>query len=408
MASLERLPLPRAVEELTGVQSYVEKKKEQREYITGKDVSEGMSPFGPPPQYGEILDELYSSGLLYESGTKYAGNLKLEPATQNIRERHELPSGYDILIGFAGSNELLERVVMTLKSNTYVFGIGPHFTGFHKSLKVIGKSKYGPISPPLEEPLEDILKNNKYNPVRYPKKPDALYLAVPDARGDNVEPELLWDFVDNWCDNNVLIILDRALADFSPDSNHTHPNLVEVRSFSKAMGLPGDGFSYILGSNSYIEVFKKHMKDYSYRGKAQFMAELLNRISAPKIVYPQLEMVRRRTTEVKSKMISALKKYDIQTLPTDVSTPLQFVDGEVESFFDTVDLPTTPGSGFFYTYDTLAKTQMTNRFARIGLPILDYDDPELNLDDEIDLIAKRIKGAIHIAKEYQSYRRTIL
>ena len=400
MANPENLPLPKAVQKLSGVQSYVEKKSKPKEFITKKDVSEGMSPFGPPPEYNKIIDELYESGLLYDSGIRYPSNINLDPAKSNIRERHELPYNYDISIGLAGSNEILERTLTTLRTGTLVFGIGPHFTGFHKSLKVINKSKYGPISPPLTQHLEEILKETVPNPIRFPKKPDVLYLAVPDARGDDVDPELLWNFTDKWCDKGVMVILDRALADFSEESNHTHRNLVEIRSFSKSIGLPGDGFSYALGSNEYINRLNSHMKDYNYRSKSVFMAEVFNRISDPDIINPHLNMVRSRTKEIKTKLMNTLEKYNITYLPTSNSTPLQFIDGENEDFFDNLDLPTTPGSGFFYTYDISSNTPLTNRYVRIGLPSLDYNDPKLDLDKEMDIIAKRIKGAINISNQY--------
>lgn len=377
------------------------------------DTSEGYQPFGPVLGYEE------------DPGSEYL-EVNLDSTRELIKQRF-VPTAnenVEVEIGFSGSNEILERICMSFDDNTEIWGLGPHFTGFTQSVKVVAHSKYTPIAPPLDMKLEDALKiMMEKTPEKYP---DAIFISNPDSRGNIATRDTLVKFIDHYTSKGVVVIMDEVNGDFLPDEESvaslTNDNsyLLVVRSYSKGLDLPGKGISALIANKTYMAEYKNQMRDHHYRTDVKTEVE---RISNPRIIDAELERIRIKTAIHKNLLLDLFRKYEIPYLPTSAETPIVFVDGGEDDFYEELlnYVKCTPGIGYFETYndpgedeqpsisDTFFgefdKTPLTNRYVRIGLPKIKYEN--LSWDEVKDIyekLAKEIKGVINVVREYRSHK----
>ncbi len=98
--------LPSALRPKSGARSYVDRTEGSKaSYI---DLSVGESPFGPPKEFKQILQNLYESGKLYESMVHYM-SVDIEEGIQDVRDRFGLSRIPHVEFG-AGSDEMIERL----------------------------------------------------------------------------------------------------------------------------------------------------------------------------------------------------------------------------------------------------------------------------------------------------------
>jgi histidinol-phosphate aminotransferase len=88
-------------------------------------------------------------------------------------------------------------------------------------------------------------------------RPRILALANPNgALGSYISPESLEQVIDVAACCDTLVIVDEAYVDYAPVSNiatfSAHPNVVSVRTFSKAGGLAGLRIGYAVSSSEII------------------------------------------------------------------------------------------------------------------------------------------------------------
>lgn len=375
-------------------------------------VSHGFHPFGTPPSYkGEL-------GAFYLDPEQTGPN-------QFIRNRFNLSDNSEVVLGSQGSNELLERVAMSFRDGTKILGVGPHFTGFKQSIDVARHSEYISYSPPLalsaSETIDTLMKSIPPDEALIAEieskgtlenlLPSAIYISNPDARGDFVGKEQMKRFIDKFTSLGVMVIVDEALGDFLPDNQSTadltanNSHLLVVRSFSKAIGIPGEGLSYMVAHKSYAKEFRNQMRDHHYRGDNRL---LFSEMTDPEVFYPLLDSVRVRTLKYKTILLETLDRHKITCLPTSLFTPIVFIDGKEEGFYNALDFEATSGAGFTATHANGGNEQISSRYVRIGLPFVDFDDPNAEhlFREECEKIAKKIKAAIHVVEEFNSHKTT--
>lgn len=392
---VNRQNLPVHIQHVELSQTYAHQKGEAPKRETLLDASEGFQPYGPPKIYTGDVGHSYPE---FDTST----------AEAYLRERFKLGPESEIVFGSAGSDEILERICISFKDDTTLWGIGPHFPDFINKTKVIRRPKHIAISPDFSAPLDDILADiaKKIKQTKKKKLPSAIYLANPDARGEFAHGEKLAKFIDQVTAQGIMVILDNAYSDFLPDeesvSNLTSNNsyLIVTSSLSKGVGLPGEGLAYMIAHKSYAEEYRRQLRNFSHRGASM---NLLNKLMNKEVMNPHLAMVRERTKRMKSKLMQALSDNGIHFLKTSELTPNLIVDGGDDAFWYELDLPTTPGNGYSATYERVVPSvdlkTLSNRYVRVGLPLLDYDDPNVDEDEAIAIIIKRILGAKFVIEQ---------
>lgn len=403
--------LPPQIHEVGKSTGYVELQHAKSGSTTEKIVvSHGFHPFGTPPGYkGEL-------------GAFYVDVDQSQPI-QFIKERFHLEGDSDVVLGTQGSNEILERIAMSFRDKTRIIGVGPHFTGFKQSIDIARHSDYSNFSPPLtytasetidalmrsipseEALLTEIEKNGSLDEI----VPSAIYISNPDAKGDFIDKQKMRTFIEKVTSLGVMVIVDEALGDFLPDDQSAadltkdNSHIIVVRSFSKAIGIPGDGLAYMIAHKSYTDEYRNQMRDHHYRGDNRL---LFNEMTEPGLFYSTLEDVRNKTQAYKSILLETLEEYGIAYLPTNPSTPIVFIDGMEEGFYDALDLEATSGAGFTATHTNGGSDQISSRYVRIGLPFVDFDDPNAteSFTEECRKISKKIKAAIHIVEEFNRHK----
>lgn len=382
--------------------NYADLRKELSEFVTPIKADESVSPFGPPPQYWDIRQEVLDE--LRSSGTRSYGEVETQPVEQFTRERYGLPSEVGVVPGTSGSNEMLERIAIGLADNTRIRIIAPFFTDFLKSIKYARRShQIQKVSEPLHKPLEQVLLDNM--PKKGERVPSVVVATVPDIRGDFADLDVVSEFSERWSAVGAYVILDLSKIGFVHDTQSpsrlvaNNPNLITIESWSKAYGLADDGFATLIASDEIAQWYKRQKRHFHERHRDYMM--LFNRLAHPKIIIPHLEKTRQQVRRYKSVLTDALNERDVKTLPHDIRLPFLIVDGEDPNFARELDLPITPGSGYFETYNpdpSITNTPMTDRYGRVGLPVIDYSDPA-KAEENIRTMAKRIAATIKILRE---------
>lgn len=136
---------------------------------------------------------------------------------------------------------------------------------------------------------------------------DILIVANPNnPTGNLIEDDIIEEFLSY---ENLLVVLDEAYFEFSGktyvEELDKHPNLIVLRSFSKAFGLAGLRFGYCAARPDYIEYIKR----------AIFAPYNLSRLqwALAKIVIENTEAVKpiiEQTESERGRIYSVLKSFD--------------------------------------------------------------------------------------------------
>ncbi len=381
--------------------NYADSKGQPKEYITLIKTDESVSPVPIPNWYWDLRQEVAEE--MRASGSRLYTNINTEPIETFTRERFGLNSNVGVFVGFEGSNEILERFVLALDDDTVIRTYGPFFTDFLKSIRFARRPDPQIISEPLGMSLEDILiKNTK---LRRGKHPDVEVVTEPDIRGDAASLETQKEFAKERAKKGIYTVFDRALGGFIDDSEsvarlvNDNPYVIVIESWSKAYGFPDDGFATLIADQRIINKLTEQRRHFHYRHSDYKI--LYNKMAESGLVLPHLEDSRNIVRAYKPILMQNLEDLGVETLPTDMRTPVVIVDGKQAIFSSELDLLVTTGSGYSETYErnvAINPNPVTDRFARVGLPITDYSDPD-RAREEIKIATKRIAGAINVVNQ---------
>ncbi len=364
------------------------------------NLSAGESPFGPPPEYRDIILRIAQSNERFNDGTVYK-EVNVERAKESVRERFELSLSPSIFFSSNGSYGILERLPgLFTNTQVRVFGIGPHFpsidkfvTSYRNEGALQGRISYTPISTPLDTELSDTI--NEAIKFRQGQgkllKNIAFYLCNPGTpKGDRAPLSKVKEFAELCNDKGDLLIIDEAFGDFLPDNESAipltedHP-LIVLRTLSKGIGIPGERIGYATMHRDIGNLYKEtNLLVFDMPIQSQMMA---NEIMDSQIILPHLSKVREATREIKIDLTQKLEENGIKALPTSLDTPILTLDLLHEDTYKRLlkrGLILARGKGFSHTYSSQAygtlDHQFTDRYARMTVPKnLDDIDSVINI-----------------------------
>lgn len=211
------------------------------------DLCLSENPLGPSPKATQAI-------------INSAGKLHLYPHEEQvlislIAEYHNIEED-TILLG-AGANELLEDYLRVFAINKQI--VVPSAT-FPESVACMtalnGSVKRVALNPDLYLPLQKLLKAPRLDTA-------FIHLCNPN------NPTGIWTECSQLVElaelSSVPILISEAGADFVGQSivnRLLHPNIIVVRSFSKAYGLAGLRIGYSVASKKTIGIMKSHLRSY--------------------------------------------------------------------------------------------------------------------------------------------------
>lgn len=196
-----------------------------------------------------------------------------------------------------GSNELIEALLLvTVGPGTRVMVPEPTFTLYALLTKILGGELVAaPLGPELEYLPEEL------RVLREAVAPPVTIVCSPNnPTGSFLEPE---DVASLCAQNDGLVVVDEAYHEFAGTSVvpllADHPNLVVLRTFSKAMGMAGLRVGYLLASPEIVREVNKARLPYNlnFFSQAAALAALedldLLRSRVARIVTDRDELFRR-------------------------------------------------------------------------------------------------------------------
>lgn len=218
-----------------------------------------------------------------------------DPTARKLRELIGLANGLDtsnVLVGNGGDELLFNillawggpgRKLLDLPPTFAMYGIDAQVTG----TEVVSIPRLADFSVDGEAVLERLGQGDI----------DIVMISHPNNPTGDLTPETL--LIDILKATDALVLVDEAYFEFS---RHTmrphmqrHPNLVILRTFSKAFSLAGLRVGYLLGHEDVLREIMKVRQPYSVNAFSQWVASTVFR---ERVVFQQgiRELVRNRDT----------------------------------------------------------------------------------------------------------------
>lgn len=214
------------------------------------------------------------------------------------------------------------------------------------------------------------------------KREDAplCYLANPDnPMGSVWAASEIESFIER-LPQSTMLILDEAYGETAPDGSMPplptlldRPNVLRMRTFSKAYGLAGLRIGYAIGTNETIRAFDKVRNHFGVNRMAQVAAE------AALADQMYLREVLARIEAAKARIATIAAQNDLQALPS--ATNFVAIDCGLDSAFAKRVLERLVTAGVFVRMPGVAPL---NRCIRVSA----------GLEAELDILAEELPAAL--------------
>lgn len=178
----------------------------------------------------------------------------------------------DGVIAGNGSNELIQALLMvSVEPGKYVLISEPTFALYRQVTTVLGGQVISvPLSTTFEFDVSALLKAIQEN------KPEVVILCSPNnPTGSSIADGDLRRLLQA---ASGLVVIDEAYHEFAAHSVvpllNDFPNLVVLRTFSKAMGLAGMRIGYLLAAPELVTEIRKALLPYNLNVFSQTVAEV--------------------------------------------------------------------------------------------------------------------------------------
>lgn len=186
-----------------------------------------------------------------------------------------------------GSNVLIQAILIATSVRSRVLTLDPTFSLYEIEAKALGNQvDLIPLGENYSFPTRAILESMKENP------PSVVFIANPNAPTGNLFPkeEILKVIQAAPC----LVVVDEAYYQFADDNLSAelpnYPNLILLRTFSKALGLGGVRVGYAMASPEITQELVKVLLPYCVSAVTEAIAETV-------LEHPELN--EKRLTEMK-------------------------------------------------------------------------------------------------------------
>ncbi|HEX9121921.1 MAG TPA: histidinol-phosphate transaminase [Actinomycetota bacterium] len=260
-------------------------------------------PYPLPESFREELAEAVREQTLHRYPDREAEELRARLAAQN---GHTLEGTW----AANGSNEVIQQLLLAYGGpGRQVVVFEPTYV-LHERLAWISHSELVPLA--LAEPWtitsEDVAE-------AFSAKPEVVFVCSPNNPTGNTQPlEVIGELI---ADGDALVVVDEAYVEFGGKTAARflgeHPNLVVVRTFSKAFALAGARIGYCLASPEVVSDLRRVCLPYhlSALTQAAGLVALRHRDDALAI----LDRVRRE----RDRILDALPRLGVQAFPSDAN-----------------------------------------------------------------------------------------
>lgn len=323
----------------------------------GIDCCEGCNPYGFPPELDEAVESFDFSRLgpyphstaIFDGLTEYwKGQFYLEPENLMITD---------------GSIAAIYTILSIFEPGAKIIGIAPQFTDVATYAQMIGMD-YEPILLRKEDNFRidpDAILDKIDDSV------DIVYIDNPNnPTGQTVDAYAVRKILEKAQEHGAAVVVDEAYGDFMPNENSAaryleqFPNMIMMRTLSKAFGLAGLRIGYIVAAKPMIGYMRRLRNPYQVSEFARVIGGVA--LSHPYHIWENIVDFGRQKREIRAAIGNSL--HMAATCDT-VSLCLMYVDDEnvdlKKEFFDRKVLCVS-GSDFY---------GLGKNFARIRLPRMD-------------------------------------
>ena len=324
------------------------------------DCSLGSSPYGHSSKVDAALQSVDYKMLTSYQDMYFDPNL----LSQILKKWSKYGVSKTSLFFGHGIYLLVERIMYKLLDIPCgMLGYGPQFNEIPSEMQFAGGIYKGiPMTDNFDFPFDEIMTE-----IATKGTYAVIYIDNPNnPTGQIISLDKIEKIVSLAAQNGVCVIIDEAYGDFMNEEQSAfalvseYPNLVVVRSFSKAYGLASLRASYCAVSEEIVPYFRKI--------DVPFEPTLLSAIGATAAIGDQafLEDVIQKVRSEKEIMIKGLKHLEFEVLPTDDNTSILCVHKkgmDVVKLFEECNVKVVSGIAFSKT-----NSIMDASFARLRMP----------------------------------------
>lgn len=225
----------------------------------GIDCNEGCNPYGFPPALEEAMHkfDVKRFGPYPHSHAINEGLAEYWKGYQDIEP--------DNILLADGSINAIYTVFGIFNSNSNVLGVSPQFTDAEMAFKLLGMN-YNSVKLRPEN-------NYRFDPDEFiaaiTDDVDVVYVDNPNnPTGQVIDLYALEKIAQRAADVGAAVIIDEAYGDFMPNQNSAmrlvdnYPNMIMLRTLSKAFGLAGLRIGYVIAHKNLISYMKKTVNPY--------------------------------------------------------------------------------------------------------------------------------------------------
>lgn len=225
----------------------------------GIDCNEGCNPYGFPPALETAMHsfDIKRFGPYPHSHAINEGLAEYWKGYQNIEPENILLSD--------GSINALYTVFGIFNQDSNVLGVSPQFTDAEMAMRLLGMN-YRSVSLKAEN-------NYRFSPDEFiaaiTDDIDIVYIDNPNnPTGQVIDLYALEKILQRSADVGAAVVIDEAYGDFMPNQNSAmrlcaeYPNLIMIRTLSKAFGLAGLRIGYVVAHKQLISYMKKTVNPY--------------------------------------------------------------------------------------------------------------------------------------------------
>ncbi len=280
-------------------------------------LASNENPLGPSPRAVEAINATMPEISRYPDGAAFA-------LRQAVSKKLNVPA--DELLFGAGSNEIIELMLRTfVKNGEYTVSPSPSFSVYSIISQAMGsKCGWVPTTTSFETDFDRLLSAIKPGAR-------AVFLASPNnPTGRYVNSTDLKTFMDK-VPGDTIVVMDEAYCEFAdaPDFPDTlklyknYPNMVLMRTFSKAYGLAGLRIGYCIADKMCCEMMN--------RVRQPFNTNMLAQVAASAAINDDewLKHVQNNNAAGKKRLYEGFDKLGVKYIPTQANFILADVkDGE--------------------------------------------------------------------------------
>lgn len=214
--------------------------------------------------------------------------------------------GEKSLVLGSGSDQIIDLLLTLIGRGRRLTSIYPTFSYFKTRCQLHGVL----FSEIMLSSFDNTLDSEKF--IEDAKKSHAIYLCSPNnPTGNQFERSQILDILSTL--KNNLVIIDEAYVEFAKFSltryTQEFPNLVILRTFSKAMGLAGARIGYMVANEELAELFKNRIQS-PYAVNSISLAIAISVISNPEKVEKSISLIKDEREKLYQNL-SKIKKIDV-------------------------------------------------------------------------------------------------